>query len=88
MTEHVKPSRDEIAEAMYEHRMGEGDFPDGVTEWDILPESWREEYREAADVVLALLPGRTEAEVKAEAWDEGYKAGNDLFWRKNPYRDA
>ena len=26
--------------------------------------------KEAAERVLALLPGRTEAEVKAEAWDE------------------
>lgn len=58
MTEHVKPSRDDIARAI-----------------DALDETvWMEGSnviaRLAADAVLALLPGRTEAEVKAEALRE------------------
>lgn len=79
----VKPSRDDVAQAMYTHRMAVGDFPDGLTEWDELPESWREEYREAADAVLALLPGRTVAEVKAEALREAAEA---IDWEWETFR--
>jgi len=31
--------------------------------------------QDATDAVLAVLPGRTEAQVKAEAWNEGFEAG-------------
>lgn len=36
--------------------------------------------RTISDAVLALLPGRTEAEVKAEAWDEAVKATANVIW--------
>jgi len=51
--------REVVARTLYEHRRGVGDFPDGLTAWDDLPDSWREEWCECADAVLALLPEAT-----------------------------
>ena len=45
--------RDELARVMYQHRTEVGDFIDGITPWGELPESWREEWRDAADAILA-----------------------------------
>ena len=42
---------EKAAESLYVHRQSVGDFPDGLTEWEELPEAWREEWREAAQTL-------------------------------------
>lgn len=71
--EPVKPRREDVARALYAHRQSVGDFPDGFTAWEDLPELWRDEWLDAADAVLALWPGRSEADVLGDAadWIEG-----------------
>ena len=43
------------ARALYAHRQSVGDFPDGLTDWGDLPESWRDEWREAGEHVVRAL---------------------------------
>jgi len=43
------------ARALYAYREVVGDFPDGTTDWDDLPEPWREEWREAGVYVVRAL---------------------------------
>jgi predicted transcriptional regulator len=70
MSEHVKPSREEVAVALNREVVRQSaaglvyiSADDGI-----------EFERALADAVLALLPGRTEAEVKAEALREAARA--------------
>ena len=42
---------EKAAESLYAHRQSVGDFPDGPTAWEELPEAWREEWREAAQAL-------------------------------------
>lgn len=78
MSEHVKPSRDDVARLIEPHLWsptypGFRRFGDHRPQEEILEEE-REHIRKRADAVLALLPGRTEAEVKAEALREAADA--------------
>ena len=62
------------ARALYAHRQSVGDFPDGLTDWGDLPESWRDEWREAGEHVVRAL---AEAGVLApaplrEEWHAAY----------------
>lgn len=72
--ERVKPSVEDVARALAARWWS---APPGETEpWESLtPEEQtavieNNAFDQIAPAVLALLPGRTEAEVKAEAWDE------------------
>lgn len=64
---------DEIVEAaaraMYENRVIELD-QDGDTDWDGLPESWRQEWREGARVALEAAASLIEAKALNEAADD------------------
>ena len=42
---------EKVAKALYAHRQSVGDFPEGLTAWEELPEAWREEWREAAQAL-------------------------------------
>ena len=42
---------EKVAKALYAHRQSVGDFPDGLTAWEDIPETWREEWREAAQAL-------------------------------------
>ena len=46
---------EQAARALYAHRQSVGDFPDGLTDWGDLPESWRDEWREAGEHVVRAL---------------------------------
>ena len=46
---------EQVARALYAHRQTVGDFPDGTTDWDDLPEPWRVEWREAGEFVVRAL---------------------------------
>lgn len=63
----VKPDREEVGAVIRHVLKTRTTAHLGLSEYDL------------ADAVLALLPGRTEAEVKAEAWDEAadWLAGMD-----------
>lgn len=66
----VKPSREDVARTLFQWDIAP-DHPQPHPLWDD-PHSarLRDLWLSAADAVLALLPGRTEAEVKAEALEE------------------
>lgn len=70
----VKPSRDDVARAIVPRPWSDEWWPSiehGETRsFDELREADKNAARVYADAVLALLPGRTEAEVKAEALRE------------------
>lgn len=91
MTEYVKPSRDDAIEAVSAALHVTTDRIPGLNPGPALTADGAS-VDVAVDAVLALLPGRTEAEIKAEAWDEGYQASaEDIRWwltppTKNPYR--
>ena len=94
MNEYVKPSRDEAIEAVSAALHVTTDRVPGLNPGPVLTADGAS-VEVAADAVLALLPGRPEAEVKAEAWDEGAAAASPYggaFLRSiliyNPYRDA
>lgn len=88
----VQPSREDVARALFAHRHPNEFWGSGGSE------GRREWYAAEADAVLALLPGRSEAEVKADAWDEGFATGKSRAMRHmsdepglpldvpNPYR--
>lgn len=105
ITARVKPSREELAYAIaarhWDRDSGDADAWSDLTSGE--QEAVIENYLawDAADAVLALLPGKSEAEVKAEAWDEGAETawdrstpevnGQNYRWRhdglpNNPYR--
>ena len=67
--ERVKPSREDVARAL---------AAPNDTLWDFDPSNPDDVYLRDADAVLALLPGRTEAEVKAEALEEA--ADSPAVW--------
>lgn len=84
MNEYVKPSRDDVIAALGQRcwEINTGD----VEPWgELTSEEWanvieNESLEPLADAVLALLPGRTEAEVKAEALREAAEeAGRDYL---------
>lgn len=60
-----------------------------VETWDELTADEQENViedcmaRDSAEAVLALLPGRSEAEVKAEVWDEGRRAEQEYRTRQD-----
>lgn len=58
----VKPSREDVARALYEH------VRPGRDAWDRLP--YKDDWRAQADAVLDLWLGRSEATVKSEALRE------------------
>ena len=61
------PSEEDVARALRERHAKDGS---AIGSWEDVPEGVRVGYRANARAVLALLPGRTEAEVKAEALAE------------------
>lgn len=56
MTEHSRHLVETIARALYRHRMATVDTIDGWTDWGDLPESWRCEWRDAAEAALDAMP--------------------------------
>ena len=69
----VKPSREDVADVLDECGTWCG-MADVSHEYGPCP-ACVERCMGDAHAVLALWPGRSEAEVKAEAWDEGFVAG-------------
>ena len=46
---------EQAARSLYGHRQSVGDFPDGLTDWDDLPDPWCDEWREAGEHVVRAL---------------------------------
>lgn len=84
----VKPGRETLARAMYDD-----DGHHAADTWGTDHSGVKNHYYAHADAVLAILPGRSEADVRAETWDEGYHdgqrqggEGDDGPRYVNPYR--
>jgi len=83
----VRPSREDVARALCAH-------DDAAVEWrprwddPEIDEAVRDAYRQAADVVLALWPGRTEAAVKAVALREAADAFEGAEIRVEVFGDS
>lgn len=71
------PSVEDVARALWELDEQEAETTGGALglPWSALDSLTQGTYRADAEDLLALLPGRAEAEVKAEGWDEGLRAG-------------
>lgn len=89
----VKPGRDEIAKAIFDSMVNSIPQTAGSHFDDPAYSQSADACRRDADAVLAILPGKTEAQVRAEAWGEGYHdgqrqggEGDDGPRYVNPYR--
>lgn len=93
-TNEQRDVRERAARALYEHRQATNGYPpDGYTAWDDLSGDWQDEYREAADAVLAAVsaaaPDEREAlGVAADLIDWLADARDEYASAGGPYADA
>ena len=75
------------ARRLYDHRLSIGDFPDGVTEWEDLPEPWQDEWREAAEFLAESQPPILMPDLPAPSRDMVSPAGK-VWYSNGPLSDV
>lgn len=75
MSGHVKPTAEQIARTLWDHDVAEGTTPEWrEMAWNDMGGSEKSEervdYELRAESVLAVLPGKTEAEIRADECEQ------------------